>query len=250
MGIADLHIHTAYSPDGTATVRAVMKKAREVDLNVIAITDHDEIRGSLEGQDLSSAYGVEVIPASEVSTADGHLLALFINRKIPKGLSLAETLHHIADQGGIAVAPHPGGQKSLSLQPDLIHRTMQDPELAKILVGMEIFNACMWMMGWNGVAVELALEHPFALVGNSDAHVLMMIGKGATSFHGKTAATLRQDLEAKHTMTVTMRPDPRLLLAADWLGRLVMRYAGWVNDNTNPQTSLHLARLSHTWNPG
>jgi hypothetical protein len=123
---------------------------------------------------------------------------------------------------------------------------MQDPELVKILVGMEIFNACMWMMGWNGVAVELALEHPFALVGNSDAHVLMMIGKGATSFHGISAAALRQDLEAKHTMTVTTRPDPRLLLAANWLGRLVVRYAGWVNDNTNPQTSFHMARLSHT----
>jgi hypothetical protein len=222
-----------------------MKQAREVGLNVIAITDHDEIRGSLEGQDLSSAYGVEVIPASEVSTADGHLLALYINRKITKGLSLAETLHQIADQGGIAIAPHPGGQKSLSLNPDLIRRTVQDPELARILVGMEIFNACMWIVGWNGVAVELALEHPFALVGNSDAHVLMMVGKGATSFRGVTSAALRRDLVEKHTATVTMRPDPRLLLAADWIGRLAMRYAGWVNDNTNPQTSLHMARLSH-----
>jgi predicted metal-dependent phosphoesterase TrpH len=246
MGTADLHIHTAYSPDGTATVRAVMKQAREAGLDVIAITDHDEIRGSLEGRELSSAYGLEVIPASEISTADGHLLALYINQKIPKGLSLAETLHRIDDQGGIAIVPHPGGQKSLSLSPDLIHWTMQDPALARVMVGMEIFNACMWILGWNGVAVELAMEHPFALVGNSDAHVLMMIGKGATSFHGKTATTLRQDLEAKHTMTVTMRPDPRLLLAANWLGRLAMRYAGWVNDNTNPQTSLTMARLSHT----
>lgn len=244
MGIADLHIHTAYSPDGTATVRAVMKKAAEVGLDVIAITDHDEIRGSLEAQQLSSAYGVEVIPSSEVSTADGHLLALYINQTIPKGLSLAESLRRVADQGGLAVAPHPGGTKKLSLSPDLIHWTMQDPALAKTLVGMEIFNACMWLLGWNRVAVELALEHPFALVGNSDAHILRMVGKGATSFHGYSAAALRHDLEEKQTMTVTLRPDPRLLLAADWLGRLAMRYAGWVNDNANPQTPPHLARLS------
>ena len=246
MGTADLHIHTAYSPDGTATVRAVMKQAVEVGLNVIAITDHDCIRGSLEAQDLTSAYGLEVIPASEVSTADGHLLALFIRRDVPKGLSLVDSLRNIADQGGICIAPHPGGQKSLSLDPDLIHWTMQDPELAKTLVGMEIFNACMWIPGWNGVAVELALEHPFALVGSSDAHILRMIGKGATSFHGTSAAALRCDLEEKRTMTVTMPIDPRLLLAADWFGSLVMRYAGWVNDSPYPQAPLHLARLSHT----
>ncbi|HNF94893.1 MAG TPA: PHP domain-containing protein, partial [Anaerolineales bacterium] len=68
MGLADLHLHTIYSYDGTATVPAVLRRARELGLNVIAITDHDEIAGALEAVKLASHYGVEVIPGSEITT--------------------------------------------------------------------------------------------------------------------------------------------------------------------------------------
>ena len=91
MGLADLHLHTIYSYDGTATLPAVLRRAREIGLNVIAITDHDEIAGALEAVKLASHYGVEVIPASEITTAEGDLLALFIHEKIQPGLSLIET---------------------------------------------------------------------------------------------------------------------------------------------------------------
>ena len=47
MGLADLHIHTIYSHEGTAPVAAILNRAKEVGLNVIAISDHDEIKGSL-----------------------------------------------------------------------------------------------------------------------------------------------------------------------------------------------------------
>ena len=76
MGKADLHIHTIYSWDGTCTVEAVLKQAAHIaGLDVIAITDHDEIQGALEAVDLAPRYGIEVIPGCEISTADGHLLA-------------------------------------------------------------------------------------------------------------------------------------------------------------------------------
>ena len=58
MGLADLHIHTNYSYDGTASVPEVLRKAKQLGLNVIAVTDHDEIAGSLEAVQLASHYGV------------------------------------------------------------------------------------------------------------------------------------------------------------------------------------------------
>src|SRR5688572_32742507 len=107
MGTADLHIHSIYSADATTTVRAILKQASDVGLNVIAVTDHDEIRGSLEAQQLAPKYGIEVIPGAEISTKDGHVLALFIKTLPPAGMSLTDTLLQIGGQGGIAIAPHP-----------------------------------------------------------------------------------------------------------------------------------------------
>ena len=62
MGLADLHIHTIHSYDGTASVPAVLTRARQIGLDVIAITDHDEITGSLKALELAPRYGVEILP--------------------------------------------------------------------------------------------------------------------------------------------------------------------------------------------
>ena len=73
---ADLHIHTSYSWDGTCSVSAVLQQdAQKAHLNVIAITYHDEIRGVFEALGLAQDYGIEIVPGSEISIRDGHLLA-------------------------------------------------------------------------------------------------------------------------------------------------------------------------------
>jgi len=104
MGLADLHIHTIHSHDGTCTVSGILQYASSVaNLDVVAITDHDDIDGALEAVELASEFGIEVIPGSEITTAEGHLLALFIKQRIPAGLSLIETLLEIQKQDGLAV---------------------------------------------------------------------------------------------------------------------------------------------------
>ncbi len=79
MGLADLHIHTIFSYDGTASVPAVLKRAKQVGLDIIAITDHDEIRGALLAEELAPKFGIQVIPGVEITTAEGDLLALAIH---------------------------------------------------------------------------------------------------------------------------------------------------------------------------
>ncbi len=78
MGLADIHIHTIYSYDGTAPVPAVLKRARQVELDIIAITDHDEIRGALMAEQLGSKYDIHVIPGVEITGTEGDLLALSV----------------------------------------------------------------------------------------------------------------------------------------------------------------------------
>src|SRR6185369_8448103 len=99
MGLADLHIHTIYSYDGTASIASVLTQAKKIGLDVIAITDHDEINGSLKALELATQYGVEVIPGIEITTAEGDLLALNITQKIERGQPLIDTILQVGEAG-------------------------------------------------------------------------------------------------------------------------------------------------------
>jgi len=118
MGLADIHMHSIYSYDGTASVPAVLTRAKQIGLDVIAITDHDEIAGSLKAWELAPKYGVEVIPGTEITTAEGDLLAFNVTQKIQRDLPLIETILKVGELGGFCIAPHPMagglGMKSLS----------------------------------------------------------------------------------------------------------------------------------------
>jgi predicted metal-dependent phosphoesterase TrpH len=197
MGLADLHMHTIYSYDGTASVAGVLKRAKEVGLDVIAITDHDEIKGSLKAFDLASQFGIEVIPGIEITTAEGDLLALFVTEKVKPGLSLIETIMKVGEAGGICIAPHPmaKGMGMKSLSASSIIQALDHPDASRILIGIETYNASALDRESNNHALTLLEKHPgIAQVGNSDAHTLQMIGLGRTEFLGYTAADLLEAL--------------------------------------------------------
>jgi predicted metal-dependent phosphoesterase TrpH len=141
MGYSDLHIHSIHSYDGTSSVPAILKYvADHTDLNVIAITDHDTIAGVREALYLAPRYGIEVIPGCEVSTAEGHLIALFIKEVIPAGLSLVETVQRVAAQGGLCVVPHPEAKGTSSVTGETLRAVYRDPQIRKTLIGVETFN--------------------------------------------------------------------------------------------------------------
>ncbi|MBL8061914.1 MAG: PHP domain-containing protein [Anaerolineales bacterium] len=218
MGLADLHMHTIYSYDGTATVPAVLRRARELGLNVIAITDHDEIAGALEAQKLASHYGVEVIPGSEITTAEGDLLALFIREKIKPGLSLIETLLCVREQGGVAIAAHPmaGGMGMNSLKPASILKALKHPLAGKILIGIEAYNGTSIDRISNHYARIFANTLNIAQTGNSDAHIVDTIGFGSTEFPGTSAADLLKALYERTTRVRKMNEWSPLRVISSW----------------------------------
>ena len=134
MGLADLHIHTIYSYDGTAAVPAVLSQAKETGLDVIAITDHDEFKGALKAFELAPEFGIEVIPGIEISTAEGDLLALNVTRKIERDHSLARTVLKVGELGGTCIAPHPmdNGFSMHSLGSYPIMKALRDPDVAGV----------------------------------------------------------------------------------------------------------------------
>lgn len=224
MGLADLHIHTIYSYDGTASVPAVLKRARQFGLNVIAITDHDEIAGSLKALDLAPKFDVEVIPGIEITTAEGDLLALNITQKVAHGLSLIETVCQVGNLGGFCIAPHPmaGGLGMKSLSAFSILKALRDVDVARVLIAIETYNATTIDKMSHHYARILSDRLDIAQTASSDAHIVEAIGLGATEFDGNTA----QDLIA-----ALKKGDVRICKQKEWnsvriLGSWATHYIG------------------------
>lgn len=201
MGLADLHLHTIYSYDGTASLPAVLTRAKQLGLDVIAITDHDEIAGALKALEIAPMYGVEVIPGIEITTAEGDLLALFIKEKVAAGLSLVETVLKVRELGGVCIAPHPmaGGMGMKSLNAMSILKALRNRKVAETLIGIETYNGTSIDRVSNHSASLLSNRLKLARTGSSDAHILETIGFGATEFEGKTAADLLTALKNRTT---------------------------------------------------
>jgi predicted metal-dependent phosphoesterase TrpH len=108
VGRADLHVHSVWS-DGMQSPEAIVRAAAGR-VDVLALTDHDTIEGAWIAQAYARAHpelGVDVIVGEEVSTLNGHVLALFIQERIPPRLSAERSLELIHAQDGLAVAAHP-----------------------------------------------------------------------------------------------------------------------------------------------
>lgn len=243
MGQADLHIHTIYSYDGTTTIETVLKHARRAGLDVIAITDHDEIRGALRAEEISADYNIKVIPGIEVSTAEGHLLTLFVRTLIPAGRPLIETLQHVDEAGGIAIAAHPLAVGAHSLNETAIRCALETEIGQRTLLGIESLNASLFYRGSNARAARLAQRVGLAMVGCSDSHVGWNIGHARTFFQGHTPADLRNGLLEKKTTPVYAHPRRNPLFFADHVLRSMLRRMGWVSTWGDTSRSPVLRRM-------
>lgn len=198
LGKADLHMHSAYS-DGVATIEQILHHAQHhTNLNVIALTDHDVIEGSLRTRDLWARgnYRFDFIVGEEITTKQGHLLALFIEKRIQPGLSMERSIELIHQQGGLAIVAHPLNPLFRhSCQREVLDRIYADKDLWPD--GIETWNASFCGIRANRIAMHVNREvYGWAEVGNSDAHTLSAIGRGCTWFEGKTAQDVRATIEA------------------------------------------------------
>ena len=175
--IMDPHIHSKYSGDATASPEDIIRKSKEIGLDAIAIADHNTLKGSIvamkEVKDLDDFI---VIPAMEVTSNKGHIVALGITQEVEKGLSPEETIDKIRSQGGIAIAPHPfvryreglcGYVKNL------------DIDAIETLNSRYIFGYSNWR------AKRLAEKRGIPKIGASDAHFLGAIGSCVTELEAE-----------------------------------------------------------------
>jgi len=202
----DLHMHTSASRDCRSDPADVVARAREVGLDRIAITDHDEIEGALAAHELDPGL---VIVAEEVRTSEGlDLIGLWIEERIPPGGTFVEVAASVHEQGGVVYAPHPFDA-----------RRGADEAFFDGVVGsidaVEGFNARIHDESRNERAAAWAARHDLPVGAGSDAHTLGEIGRGRVEvppFDGP-ASFLRSLRESR----IEGRASSRLVhLASTW----------------------------------
>ncbi|MEX2011942.1 MAG: PHP-associated domain-containing protein [Chloroflexota bacterium] len=192
----DLHCHTRASFDSLSSPAAVVRAAAARGLTHLAITDHDRIDGALEAREIASRAGATgsdplvVIVGEEVRTADGALIAVFLDRPVPPGMSAPETVAAIREQGGLVGIPHPFDRFRGTLA-----RGGGMRDVVPLVDWIETHNARLVGRG-NERAAELAAARGLPGVAVSDAHTILEVGIAYTILPGdpSTAEGLRAAL--------------------------------------------------------
>jgi len=168
----DLHIHSQYSEDATGYPKDIIKILQKKGLQGMAITDHNTVEGGLKALKVKPKEFI-VIPGVEISTKDGHMLALNVTENIKRHLSVEETVDKIIDAGGLPVVPH-------------LFRNMSGIKKEKLrniqtkISAIEVFNSCS-LPQTNLKTAKIAKEYSLGGTGGSDAHDPIYAGYAYTT---------------------------------------------------------------------
>ncbi len=166
----DLHIHSKYSLDSLLSPQRIIDVAYLRGLDVISITDHDTIKGSIVAKSLKQDR-VHVIIGSEISTDYGDVIGLFLNENI-RSRVFEEVVDEIRDQNGLVVLPHPYRRKKF-LSLDLLDQV----DLLEGINGRSS-NAS------NQRATKLAREIRKKSIAGSDSHFAFELGRVYNTYKG------------------------------------------------------------------
>jgi len=201
MGRADLQLHSDLG-DGLSSIEEILDSAERAGLDVIALTDHDDIRGAFALRELAAQRSspVEVVPGVEITTRSGHLLALWIEDEVPMFCALPEALSRIHQAGGMAIVPHPLSYLTFSIGEGALRQLASRGDNAQMVDAIEVRNPsyagrvrasrALWL---NAHVLRIAET------GSSDAHHAALVGTCWTDFPGATAEDLRGALRGRAT---------------------------------------------------
>jgi len=175
----DLHMHTDHSPDCATPVEVLLETARDRGLGAIAITDHNEVSGALEARRIAEEMDdLKVIVAEEVKTAEqGEVIGLFLEEKIPRGMTMAETIAAIRAQGGLVYVPHPFDR--FHSVPDYEHLL----DIVEEIDVLEVFNPRVALTAFNEEAERFARKYRIVPGAGSDSHVAQGLGSVRVRIH-------------------------------------------------------------------
>ena len=217
--VADLHMHTNWSHDCSIEPAALVAHAESEGLGAIAVTDHNVFGGALETVELARNRRLTVIAGEEVKTdRDGEVIGLFLREEIPRGMTFADTVAAIREQGGVVYVPHPFDRMHAIPSPATLHRHLPEIDV------LEAYNARLLFDAYNDEALRFARKYGLLQGAGSDAHVLPGVGTGGLRMRRFDGA--EEFLLSLRTATVLRRPKSLAYLQSlKWVAQVRERVA-------------------------
>ncbi len=165
----DLHSHTIYSKDCLTKTRQLIDHARKIGLNKVAVTEHNRLDGALAAKAIAPDL---VIVGEEIKTTHGEIIGYYLQEEVPRGLSPAETIQRLRDQGAVITIPHPlDSLRSSAMRLRAVLTVIDDVD------ALEVLNARCVRPADNLAAAKLAAERGKLITAGSDAHILSELGQ-------------------------------------------------------------------------
>lgn len=171
----DLHTHSKASYDGGISKDGYERVLREKILDAAAITDHNDIGFARE---MRQELGARIIVGEEITTEEGEIVGLYLEKIVPKNLSALETVRLIKKQGGIVYVPHPF---------ETLRKGIDEKSLAEIVEFVdiiEVFNARARFRGQAKRARAFSKAFNKVSAASSDAHCMMGLGSSYSIING------------------------------------------------------------------
>ena len=191
----DLHLHSHFSHDGKSSLEELIARARECELDRIALTDHNTVDGALTLLRIAPELA---IAGEEIKTLEGEVIGLFITSRVSPFLTPEEAMDLIHGMGGLTYIPHPLDRYRANFRPERV------VELASRIDIIETYNP--WCdAAANQAASRLAADLGKVTATGSDSHSAAELGRswmeideysGVQDFLGK----LR---DARHVVTAS-----------------------------------------------
>ena len=167
----DLHVHTSRSPDGSTPPEVLPTVAKQRGLDGYAITDHNILSSDTTNEIL-------ILPGMEISTNDGHVIALGTSEAIPRGLSADETIRRIRDAGGVSIVAHPYDLFRPAVK---LHRLTEHPNAIEVINSASFLHSYSWTR-----ARKFAEKGNYPMTGGSDSHIPDTLGRAYTEIESES----------------------------------------------------------------
>ncbi len=213
-----MHVHSCYSNDGVGSPQDLIRSLQKRGLQGMALTDHNTIAGFQSVQH-NIPTDFLIIPSVEISTADGHLLALNVTENIPKGYPIEETVERILDVGGEPIVPH-----LFRLLSGIKKEKLED--ICQKVSAIEVFNGCS-VPNSNLKTAKVASAFHLGGTGGSDSHDPSYAGYAYTIVDSTDVRidTVLSEIKKKktwgegQTMPLTYRRDRMVLSVRQYMQR-------------------------------